>query len=788
MIGKGSIMDSLVRREIMEHLSRGRLLTPEQARFVSATPMLDADRSAIIRLATENAMTRIGTRINAQNIEALDVVAPEVAAAIRESNKLKARRIGNPMTGAERKALHLARKNDIGPIPPVADQERRDACHNDLRLFGTTYCSSLLKHEPSDHMMVLVRAMETALIQGGKIHVRWPRGKGKTTWAKIACLWAIAYGHRRYMVAIASTAEKAKRILESIYRLIVNSEEFGEDFPEIAHPIRACHGIPQRLAAQHIAGKPTNITIPGARFVFPTVDGSPSSGSVLQAFGTGGSVRGESEDALRPDMVIVDDAQKRGDAKSVTRTDAFEDFLVQDVYGLAGHDRAISVLMASTPVHPGDGSSRFADPDRHPEMTTVEIPLVVNWPDRMDLWETFSELYRQDLIAHRDDASAPWASRDFYLANKAIMDAGADTIDPEDGERPFEVSAIQHAMILRANMGQTAFDAEYQMVIRRAAQLVELTPDMVAGRINNSPRYTLPPPTAECVAFVDVNIRGDVGLRYAILAIGRGNVAAVIDYGRWPSDGRRIYPPEATESDADAAIARALAALTDHLARLPLTRAGKPRSLHALCIDGGWRTAVVAAFCASASAPFKIIRSKGFGWRSYFPKSKIARPGNHCHLAEADNGLFLAVHADYWKEYAQRAWLAPPLQAGSLSLFGSNPAQHATLAEEVCAERLIDTGVTDAGKRIWTWQTVSAENHYGDVIAGALAAAAWYRLLEPPEHITARSVTAKTNAAPPPDAAPGAATSKAPSSVINTGSAARKTPPQRYRFGFAGRR
>ena len=134
------------------------------------------------------------------------------------------------------------------------------------------------------------------------------------------------------------------------------------------------------------------------------------------------------------------------------------------------------------------------------------------------------------------------------------------------------------------------------------------------------------------------------------------------------------------------AVARGLAIVTRRIAALPLTRSGVPVKLTALCFDGGWRTAAVSAFCRAFQAPFSLIHSKGFNWRYYAPSDKIARPANHCHLSEAEYGRFLAIHADYWREYAHRALLSEPLQYGSLSFYGTDPKAHAQLAEEICAE------------------------------------------------------------------------------------------------------
>ena len=743
-----ALLDYSRLRAVRDSLARGRLLTEEDATWLQCSAIAESDRAAVLEAARTNAARRIrtGTRLNTDSLQALRLFADDLFheyATRRTESTAK--------SNAERKAAWSARQADIGAPPEIVNPERRAACTRDLAAFGLTYCSEMLVHPPSSHILRFVRAIEDALLNGGKVHVRFPRGKGKTTWIKIATLWAVANAHRRYVVVVAATAKKAQRLLREIYRVMRFSDAFAEDYPEIAHPIRALNDTPQRAKSQHIDGVKTEIELGSDRLRLPTVAGSAASGSIIAAFGVGGSVRGESEGSLRPDEVLIDDAQKRGDARSALKTDDFETFVTQDLYGLAGHNKQISVLMASTPVAPNDGSMRFADSERHPEMSTVEIPLIIRQPTNMALWDEFGRLFAQDLIVHADDKAAPWTSRQFYDTNRAAMDEGCEVIDPLDGDPAFESSAIHHAFVLRAQLGEDAFNAEFQMQLRRESQMVDLSPAFVANRLNGSPRYVLPIATSQAVAFIDVNARAEIGLRWGVMAFGRGNVAAVVAYGRYPQEGR-LYPEGASDYVINNAVSRGLATVVNHIAALPLSRAGLPVKLSALCIDGGWRTAAVAGFCRAFRAPFRLMHSKGFSWKHYEPSDKIAQPGNHCCLRSGEYGTFLAYHADYWREYAQRALLAEPLQSGSLSFYGTDPKVHAKFAEEICAEELVDTGTTDAGKALWVWRKRAPENHFGDVATACFVVAEWCRLLERPERLTvltaAQALTAESGLRP----------------------------------------
>ena len=499
-----------------------------------------------------------------------------------------------------------------------------------------------------------------------------------------------------------------------------------DDFPEIAHPFRALEGIAQRCASQHIAGERTNIEITGNRITLPTVQGSNSSGIILRARGVKGSLRGLVAGRQRPDFVFLDDPQTRKDATSASETQKFLSVVRGDIDGLAGHNRAMATIIATTPVAPGDGSSHLADQEEFPDIRTLTVPLILSMPNRLDLWDEFCDKFRADAIA---GDLAHTESRAFYRANREAMDDGCEVLDPLDGDPLTEESAIHHAFVRRCTLGKTAFNAEYQMIVARPDASFALDPAYVARRLNSYPRAAVPLLCGECVAFCDVNI--EAGLRWGILSVGRRNVTALVAYGRYPETGR-LVPENATETQLSSALAAGLAAVTRIVAATHLSYNGHRKTPQALVFDGGFQTPVVAAYCATARAPFKLAWAKGFGGANYRPSDKIAQPGDHVHASASENGVFLAICADYWREYMQRALLADPLQPGSLSFYGSDPLEHARLADEITAETLEEKRELPNGKTSWRW-SVNGPNHYGDVLAGCFAVASWYRLLAPVE-------------------------------------------------------
>ena len=58
----------------------------------------------------------------------------------------------------------------------------------------------------ADHLTV-IRQIEESVLRGGLFATAMPRGSGKTSLAEAACIWAILYGHRTFVVLIGIDEE-----------------------------------------------------------------------------------------------------------------------------------------------------------------------------------------------------------------------------------------------------------------------------------------------------------------------------------------------------------------------------------------------------------------------------------------------------------------------------------------------------------------------------------------------------------------------------------------------------
>jgi hypothetical protein len=265
---------------------------------------------------------------------------------------------------AKRERKRSTSGRDIGNIPPVTDQARKDDCRRDLRRYLESYHPQSFPLAWSDDHLRLITKIQTAVLIGGRQALAMPRGSGKTTICTLAAMWAINYGHHRYVMLLQANADKAADILSTVQLEYETNPLLAEDFPEICHPIAALERIAQRARGQTHHGDPTHIVWAGEKLVFPTIPGSESSGAVLCVAGLQEAVRGALffhpalQQRIRPSLAIVDDPQTRMSAKSEEECNTREQIIRADLIGMAGPGKPFAALMPCTVIQPGDVASR----------------------------------------------------------------------------------------------------------------------------------------------------------------------------------------------------------------------------------------------------------------------------------------------------------------------------------------------------------------------------------------------------------------------------------------------
>ena len=652
-------------------------------------------------------------------------------------------RKADKLTNAEKVAAFVARRNELGEIPPVENPERKESCRLDLEAFGWNYCRDLLRHRASpDIRDGLIRDAQECILNGGQTAELYARGGGKTTWiVYIAAIWAILYGHRRFVVIIGASIAAAKKSLKTIKRILARSPQFLADFPAVAVGIQALKGVSQRAAAQTYNHVPTDIEWGAEQITLPTLRGDdgelldPACGGILAATGVGGAIRGANEGGQRPDMLLFDDPQTKKAAASPKLVESILEFIHSDALGLAGHDSTIAAFLTITPQRFGDVATAISSRDQYPEWSVKVQPFIKTLPDRWDqLVELFCAEYAQDAAARdfRRTRSTAW-----YRDNRDLF-AGMETIDPLQFDKAREIDINHHLLNLRAKMGKQAFDAEIMMHVADAATELKLDVGRVCNALNGAERGVCPPGTDTVVGFCDVNIKAGAGLSWVLVAFGPRRVAAVIDYGRLPADGTALVPENASETDRDNIVASAMREVVQYVASRKIRDSfGRAVRVRAFGFDRGWLPAVVhrTLFVLRRRLPlgFEIAAARGYSWQGYNEsKSTTIRTGDHMKAAPSKYGQFLGYMAPYWREVMQSGLLGMPLTPGSLSIFGSDPAEHRRFAQEICAERLVRKyqiyggGASKSTTVAWDWNTTGPE-HWCDALTGAFVMASWYR-------------------------------------------------------------
>jgi hypothetical protein len=632
---------------------------------------------------------------------------------------------------------------DIGEIPPTANVQRCRQGRDSFEFFARTYFAKTfyLNWSP-DHRKIIAK-IETAVRDGGLFAMAMPRGSGKTSLAEVAAIWAILYGFRRFPFIVGSEETSALEILQSIKSELQNNQMLLEDFPEACLPIRALEGVSLRAKGQLYKGVRTQLEWRTNEIVLATIPGAVCSGAVLRVAGITGRVRGakfKRPDGAneRPDLVLVDDPQTDESAKSLTQCEERLRVLTKAVLGLAGPGKKISGVMPLTVIHQGDVADQILDRNKHPEWNGERTKLVYKFPTDEAKWEQYRKLRADGFRAGNVGKEAT----DFYAANQAAMDAGSETAWAER-KKPNEVSAIQHAMNLRYDLGEEAFFSEYQNdpISQRETVSNILKAEQIMEKISHRPRGEIPAECSKLVAFIDVHKEA---LYWGVGAFEDGYSGTIIDYGTFPdqhrhhfrlNDIRRTLSSLLKSQSMEESIRGGLDALTaDLLSREYKRDDGAVMKITRCPVDAQWGESrdVVYKFCRESPHSEVVIPSHGlfYGASSNpfgeYKRKRGDRIGHHWRVTitgEAVAQRRIQFDANYFKLFLHQRFAVPIGGRGCLTLFGDSPQDHLMFSEH-CAAEDADL-VSSKGRTVLEFKhnNKNRDNHFFDVGVGLLVAA-----------------------------------------------------------------
>lgn len=649
----------------------------------------------------------------------------------------------------ERSRQQSADVREIGPLPKCANPSRRRRGAKDPVYFLRTYFPQRFELGFGKPHLEAIAMIDRCTRLGGLHALAMMRGGGKTTITEPMLLRALLYGFRRYVVLIGATDGLASAGVKRLQRELETNELLLADFPEVCYPLRRLDRITQRARGQTLGGVPTNMEITDGHLVLPTVKRSKASGSVVQAFGLTGAIKGLQKllpdgGIIRPDLVLLDDCQTRESAASPTQTETRERIISDDVLGLAGPKTKIAAVFLCTPIYPRDLTERFIDRDRHPEWKGVRTRMVEAFPTAEELWDEYAEVRRESLRSGDEGERANL----FYRQRQVAMDAGCVLAWP-DRVKDGDVSAVQTAMNLKID-NPRGFASEYQCepeAAKLAAGAKELNPSSLADRLSGVPQCEVPADCTRLTAFVDC---GAELLWYAVVGWNEMFGGSVIDYGAWPRQTRSVFaavdprPGLSTVYKGYTEPQRVFAGLS---ALFPAilgrayfrTETGQEVRVDRCLVDAGWEPdAVYQAVTASKEAGV-IYPSKGVGRSATqvgVARWKL-RPGERSGfhwrltLGERRRGRQVQFDPDAWKSFLFGALTAPRGGATGVSLFGKSAGVHEMLCEHLAAEASEPATIRGDTFDKWQVRPERPDNHLLDCVVGCAVAASVAGLVIP---------------------------------------------------------
>lgn len=626
---------------------------------------------------------------------------------------------------------------DIGSPPDVVNPERREACRTDLKLFCETYRSNAFNLGWSpDHEDVL-RLAQQVVLDGGLFAVAMPRGSGKTTIAITTALWALLYGHRRWVCLIGATSTKAVGLLKSIKSELRFNPMLMEDFPEVCHPFRMLEGRGNRAPMQSVNGRNTDIEWTADSLVFPTVEGSISSGATISVCGLTGDIRGQQRttangEIIRPDFVIPDDPQTRESAFSAVQVDTRLDTLAGDVLGLAGPGIKIAGIMPCTVVARYDVADQILNGDRGADWRSTRSQMLYGEPENPELWEEYRVIRDTELKNDGDGSLA----REFYLEHREKLDAGLRAAW-EDRMADGDVSAIRHAMELYYR-DPVAFAAEYQNEPPVASSGDILEKDDLSAKIGPSEHQGVPAESTKLVGMIDVQKNS---LYWMVMSTSPDYQACIIDYGIWPDQGildlkysnlRKTLSASYQTNNLETYLPAALDDLTSHLfSKEYKSIDGTPMTLSRCMVDANWGLSRNIIYnWVSYKKTDKILPSHGRGvTASSKPLNHTAKAGHwvgtHWRIERAKDlpVKYVLFDANYWKSFFAARIRTDLGMPGSLSFYNATPKHHNNLFENLLSEYPVPVESKERAVEEWKLRPGGPDNHWLDCAVGCCVAA-----------------------------------------------------------------
>lgn len=313
-------------------------------------------------------------------------------------------------------------------LDEVAQTKRVAQALTEFRFFAKTYLPHYIKGDESvfhtwfyENVPQLIDAPE-----GKLINISAPRGEAKSTLGTQALvIWCIVTKRKHFIPIVMDAWDQAATMLEAVKTELTDNPRLTADFPDATGRGRVWNaGV--LITANDIK---------------------------VQAFGSGKKMRGLRHGPHRPDLVMLDDIENDENVRQSAQRDKLQEWVNKTVLNLGPPDGTMDVVYLNTILHYDSVANRT---HRKPRWISRKFKAIMKWPDRMDLWQEWERLYREEASGNDDlgEVTDVGVADAFYMQHKADMDQGAVVSWPT-------VRPLLRLMQIRSE-DHHAFDCEYQ--------------------------------------------------------------------------------------------------------------------------------------------------------------------------------------------------------------------------------------------------------------------------------------------------------------------------------------
>ncbi|MGG6477046.1 phage terminase large subunit [Paenibacillus sp. NRS-1775] len=268
-----------------------------------------------------------------------------------------------------------------------------------------------------------------------KVAVAAPRSHAKSTYlSKAFPLREIVYRKRKYEIIISETPAVSSGNLDWISMQLKHNEKLRRDFGPLLSPKQQEN--PKDNSSEFIAWEPTD-------------NGVPKMLTKVEAASTGQALRGRNWNGVRPDLIVCDDLEDiKSNAATPELRQKMRDWFAQTVVPLGDPKgkRTAFVYMGTTVHHEALLVNVLY---KRSDFKSRVYRAVIEWPERMDLWEACRLVYTD-----RDNPNRAADAKALYELNRAEMDRGATVLWPE-------AQPLWKLMTWKWDNGTKAFNTEY---------------------------------------------------------------------------------------------------------------------------------------------------------------------------------------------------------------------------------------------------------------------------------------------------------------------------------------